>query len=287
VRCARLSNQGQRADRGAGAATDLERRGGENEFIDAVAGELLQVQAFDDVDAVLDEQVHVHGHGGGGNEFEGDGVRAGGESTFSTDPTGGGLAGTRAAHLRDEARGVFPVARPAGAQQNDVASAHVHIFGARRGVEVLGCDHEIDGENIGVLERRDVEENSAAEDGRDGVDRKALEPAGIGLRDLAAIVQLAMAREMAESVDMRAHVAAERQGFGGGATAGARDVFSVLLDQAEQIGRMDGVMRHAHEIGLGEVVDFCGFEESKKIRSHDYIRARQRGRLSTAKIEEA
>src|SRR5689334_22717498 len=85
VRCARLSNQRQRANRRSRPAADLERRGGEDEFVDAVGGELLEIQAFDDVDAVFDQQVDVHGHSGGGNELEGDGVGAGGESAFTAD----------------------------------------------------------------------------------------------------------------------------------------------------------------------------------------------------------
>jgi hypothetical protein len=39
----------------------------------------------------------------------------------------------------------------------------------------------------------------------------------------------------------------------------------MFLDQAEQIGRMHGMMRHADEIGLGEVVEFGGVEESEEI----------------------
>ena len=268
ARCARLSNQGDRADRGAGAATDLERRGGENEFVDAIAGELLKVEALDDVDAALDEQMDVDGHGGGGHEFEGDGIGAGCERTFGADPAGGGLAGAGTADLRDELSGVLPILRPAGAQQDDIAGADFHVLGARGGFEMLGCNYKVNGENVAMVETGDIEENAAAEDRGDGVDGKAFNAAGIGLGDFAAIVQLAVAREVAESVDVGADVATQREGFGGGTAANGGDVLAVLLNQAEQVRRMHGVMRHADEIGLSEIVDFGGLEKSEKIGGH-------------------
>ena len=43
-------------------------------------GQLVEVQALDDVDAALDQQVDVHGHGRVGDALEGDGVGAGGEN---------------------------------------------------------------------------------------------------------------------------------------------------------------------------------------------------------------
>ena len=115
------------------------------------------------------------------------------------------------------------------------------------------------------LKTRDVQEDAAPEDGSHGVDRQALQAAGVGLRDFAAIVQLAVAREMAERVDVRAHVAAEGERFRCRASARGRDVLAVLFHQAEQVRRMHGMMRHADEIRLGEVVEFGGVEESEQI----------------------
>jgi len=69
---------------------------------------------------------------------------------------------------------------------------------------------------------------------------------------------------------MRADVAAEGKGFGGGTATGTGDVLAMLFDQTEQVWWMHGVMGHAHEIGLREIIHFRGLEQGEKIGSHDY-----------------
>ncbi len=69
-----------------------------------------------------------------------------------------------------------------------------------------------------------------------------------------------MARKMAERVDVRAHVAAESERFRCRASARGGYVLAVLFHQAEQVRRMHGMMRHADEIRLREVVEFGGVQ---------------------------
>jgi len=98
--------------------------------------------------------------------------------------------------------------------------------------------------------------------------------------DPAAIVQFSGAREMAQGIDVRADVTAERQGFRRRAAARGRDELAVLLHQTEQVGRMHGMVRHADEIWLREIVDFGGLEEIEELGSHDH-RGYRRARAAT------
>jgi hypothetical protein len=60
---------------------------------------------------------------------------------------------------------------------------------------------------------------------------------------------------MAQGVDVRAYMGAQRDGIGRGTVADGAPVFSVGLDQAEQVWRMRRMVRHSGEIRLGEVED--------------------------------
>src|SRR4029077_14577267 len=111
----------------------------------------------------------------------------------------------------------------------------------------------------------DVQQDAAPENRSDRVDRQALESAGIGLGDFAAILELAMTREMTERVDMRAHVATESKSLGCRACARGGHIVAMLLDQAEQVRRMYGMMRHADEVRLCEVVELGGVQQSEEI----------------------
>ena len=105
------------------------------------------------------------------------------------------------------------VARPAGAQQHDIAGAHFDVLGARGSVQVLGRDEEIDRQDIHMLQARDVQQHAAAGNWRHGVDREPLDAAGVRLRDFGAIAQFSRAREVAQGIDVCADVCAERQGL--------------------------------------------------------------------------
>ena len=69
---------------------------------------------------------------------------------------------------------------------------------------------------------------------------------------------------------MRADVSAERQRFRRRAGAYGRNELTMLLHQAEQVGRMHGMVRHTDEIRLREIVDFGGLDELEEVGSHVY-----------------
>ena len=96
----------------------------------------------------------------------------------------------------------------------------------------------------------------------------ALDAAAVGLHrgHLVAAEQAAAAGEMAERVDVRADVRAERDRVGGGAVADRADELAVLLYQAVQERRMRGMVRHADEVGLGEVIDLRAGERVEERR---------------------
>src|SRR5580704_14294449 len=77
-----------------------------------------------------------------------------------------------------------------------------------------------------------------------------------GLRRNETAVHLAIAGEMRESVDMRADMAAQRQGFRRGTRTVVENEFAMEFIEAEKIRRMCGMMRHADEEGLPKIVDF-------------------------------
>ena len=144
------------------------------------------------------------------------------------------IAGPGTADLRDELLRIGEIPRPPGPDQDDVALADLDARGAG---QVVGRDRVIVGQRLGA---GDVQQHAAAEDRRDRVDRMPLQAAGVRLRvrRLFAAVELAAAREMAERVDMRAHVTAHRDRVGRRAVAGRSDVFAVLFHQAVQERRM-------------------------------------------------
>jgi hypothetical protein len=121
---------------------------------------------------------------------------------------------------------------------------------------MLGRDLEILGERAAV-QSGDIEQDSAAQNGSEGVDREAGEPGGLGLErsGVLAPVKAAVAGKMAQGVDVSPHVSAQGESFGGGAIALGPDVLAVLFHHPEQERRMAGVVRHAGEVGLGEIED--------------------------------
>src|SRR5262249_48937499 len=75
----RSLHDGHRAHGRSGGAADLQRQRDEEELRHTRGGELVEIEALDDVDAALDQQVDVDGHGGVGDLLERDGVGARGE----------------------------------------------------------------------------------------------------------------------------------------------------------------------------------------------------------------
>jgi hypothetical protein len=103
----------------------------------------------------------------------------------------------------------------------------------------------------------DVQQHAAPKDGRDSVDTELAESAVIALhgRGLNPAVQLSVAGEVAERIDVRAHMSAERNGIRRGAGVAFPQHVAVFACEAEQIRRMRREMRHAHEVGLRQIVN--------------------------------
>src|ERR1051325_4570944 len=73
-------------------------------------------------------------------------------------------------------------------------------------------------------------------------------------------MQFASAGEVAERIDVRAKMSAQSEAFRSGAAAVGHDVVTMHLGQAEEKWRMHGMMGHANEVRLGEIVDAGGTE---------------------------
>ena len=80
-----------------------------------------------------------------------------------------------------------------------------------------------------------VQQNAAAEDRRNTIDRVPLDAAGVRLRLLyfRSAKQSPAAREVAQGVHVGAYVRSHRDGVGRRAMAGRTDVLAVLLYKAE------------------------------------------------------
>jgi hypothetical protein len=75
---------------------------------------------------------------------------------------------------------------------------------------------------------------------------------------------------MAQGINVRADVSAERQRFRRRAGVDGRNELAMFFHQAEQVGRMHGMVRHADEIRLREIVDFGGLDEVEKLGGHGH-----------------
>src|ERR1700693_1183897 len=86
----------------------------------------------------------------------------------------------------------------------------------------------------------------------------SLNAAGVALHRLRfhAPMEFPAVGEMAERVDVRAHMTAERDGIRARTGAAIRHHVAMFLGQAEQERWMGRKVRHAHEIWLREVVNF-------------------------------
>ncbi len=96
---------------------------------------------------------------------------------------------------------------------------------------MLGRNLEVSRESVHSSLPCDVEQHAAPEDRSDGVHRVLPQAARIRLCGgrVDPAMQLSAAGKMAERVDMRSHVAAERQRFGRGAYAAGAQVVPMLL----------------------------------------------------------
>jgi hypothetical protein len=88
------------------------------------------------------------------------------------------------------------------------------------------------------------------------------------LRDCTAIVQFARTGKVTERVDVGADMASECHSFGSRASTYCSEELAVFLDEAEQIGWVDGVVGHADKIRLREIVGLCGLKLMEEIGSH-------------------
>ena len=80
-------------------------------------------------------------------------------------------------------------------------------------------------------------------------------PALVRLPDGLAAEEFAIAREMAQRIDVGAAVAAHSHGVGARAVAFGTNHVAVFAREAIEERRMRGEVGHAHEIGLGQVVN--------------------------------
>src|SRR6185312_8471995 len=121
-----------------------------------------------------------------------------------------------------------------------------------------GSDLEISRQRIDSNGARDVEQDAAAYDGRNRIDRVFFQAAGVRLYafSLDSAEQFAAAGKMAQGVNVRTHMTAERNRVRRGAGAVGIDIFAVLLNETEQEWGMRRMMRHPREIRLPEIVDF-------------------------------
>ena len=160
------------------------------------------------------------------------------------EPTGAGEGRSGTAHLANEAGGIVPQGGPAGTQQGHIAGADFDSLGAHGRFEMLGRDLEILGKDAAV-EAGDIEQDAAAQNGGNGIDREPAEAGGAGLQrsGFPAPVQAAAAGEMAQGIDVRPHVAPQGKGFGGGAIALRPNVLAMLFNEREEERRMAGVVR--------------------------------------------
>ena len=116
--------------------------------------------------------------------------------------------------FRNELRGIFEVSRPPRAQKDDIPRADLHPLPLDGGIQMVRRDFKI------WRERRrpgDIEQDAPPQDGRNCIDRELPQASAVRLRQgrLLAFVQFSAAGEMAQRVDVRAYVAAHRDGVGG------------------------------------------------------------------------
>jgi hypothetical protein len=107
----------------------------------------------------------------------------------------GGKARTGAIYLGNELRRIVPMARPSGAENRHVAG----LDGYAGKIQMPGCDDKILRQSVNSFELRDVEQNTATEDGLDSVHGMALETGHIILdaSDFLAAKELSVAGEVA------------------------------------------------------------------------------------------
>ena len=128
-------NHRDRIYHGTGRPTDLDRQRDEEELVDPVARQLLEIQAFHDVDALLNQEQGVYGLrvagdpaivGRCGLHFEGLGVRTAGDDPAVREPSSRGQIGSRSPMLL-ELRHVRPVGEVSGADERDIATLEFNI----------------------------------------------------------------------------------------------------------------------------------------------------------------
>ena len=87
----RLLHNRNRPDRRSGATANLQRQRNEEKFFHARFRQRFQVQAFDDMDSSLDQQVNVHFHIATVTCSKRHGIAAGGEDSVFAQPLGAWL----------------------------------------------------------------------------------------------------------------------------------------------------------------------------------------------------
>ena len=198
----------------------------------------------------------MHGHARGGHELERDRVGAAGERALGAQPAGGLPIDAGAVQAIDVPASVVPVAGPAGAHQHDVPGGDRDAGATCRPLKVVGVDDKVVGQRLEAFSGSDIEQDAAAKDRLDGVDmvhrqagRVRLAADGVG-----PAVELSVQRKVAQSVDVRSDMPAERERIRGRADSVAGGL-PVRLVEAVQERRVVRVVGHAGVVRLRQIDD--------------------------------
>src|SRR3569623_365927 len=193
----------------------------------------------------------MHLHLRARRKFEWRGIASRREDSSRAQPLGAGKLWPGTMYFGDKCPRIVPIARPAGADQHDVARAD---FGVRC-VQMVRRHDKILRQYFQPDDLRNINEHATPEDRRDCIDRVPLEARYITLhvRDVLSAKELSITREVAERVDMRAHVRAQRNRLRSRAAAAGIHIIAVLLVQPVEKARKRRMVRHPCVIRLREI----------------------------------
>src|SRR5579871_834803 len=254
-----LANR-QRTDRRPSSAPNFERCRDKEKFINSIGRQLFQIQRFNNVDALFHQQMHMHRHAWRRHFLECNGVGPSGENAPFAEPTSAfnlwsGARGRRPRAACDVPRGIVPIARPASADERDIATLDLR---ARSRFQMFRRNREIRRQRIHLQMPRDIQQHGSPQNRCDGIYRVFPNSAGVTLHHsgFRSAEKFSAAGKMTERVDVRADVTAQRDGIRRRADAAFGYQIAMLLGKSEQKRRMSWKVRHPDEVGLREIVDF-------------------------------
>ncbi len=108
----------------------------------------------------------------------------------------------------------FEAAVMSGAEKQDVPLAKAHPLGLFTLLQFRGCDSLARFQPLSAAEARDIEQNSAADDALGtSCDVQGLGSAGGDVRGRSSVIQAALVRDVAESVDVGVAIAMDLAGM--------------------------------------------------------------------------